>query len=168
MKRRVHILVLLEVKQSVLQKIIRFPELIVEILLRPIADFCVVELSPPCQLIRPRIEQHHSVALDLRLEVMRFGKCVVKVLDSVVYELRMRMKRPVLVLEKAILDFFVQRVLHRSDRFAGEDYDVVVAHVVSRRSELYALVVIHVFVLGVTAEQHDHFDLLDLFKNKRG
>ncbi len=96
---------------------------------------------------------------------MGFLDGIIKVLDPVVNELRVSMKRPVLVLEKTILDFFIKRILRGPDRLAGEDYDIVIAHVVCRRPELNALVVIHIAVLRVTAEQNDHFDLLDLLKN---
>jgi len=54
----------------------------------------------------------------------------------------------------------------RHDRLASENYDIIIAHVVSRRAKLDTLVVVDVFVLGVAAEQDDHFDLLYMFANQ--
>ena len=78
---------------------------------------------------------------------------MVEVVDTVVDELRMGVERAVLVLEEAILDLFVQRILHRSDRLARHDRDVVIAHVVGRCAELDALVVVDVAVLRIAANR---------------
>lgn len=142
------------------------PEFIVVIFLRSFLDLLKIELLAPCQLIRSRIEENYSVALDLRLEVVGFRQGMVEVVDTVVDELRMGVERSVLVLEEAILDLFVQRILHRSDRLARHDRDVVIAHVVGRCAELDALVVVDVAVLRIAAEQDHHLDLFDLLADQ--
>lgn len=54
------------------------------------------------------------------------------------------MKLSVFILKKAVFDLRVERILNRADLLAGQNEQVVIAHVVGRRAELDALVIIDV------------------------
>ena len=97
---------------------------------------------------------------------MGFRKSVVEIVDAVIDELRMRMERPVFVFEKPIRDFLVKGILHGTDGLAGQDQDVVVAHVVGRYAELYPLVVIDILVFSIASEQHDHAHVFDMLADQ--
>ena len=84
-------------------------ELVIEIFLCPILNLCIVELAAARQLICAGIKQNHSVALNLRFEIVCLGECIVKFVDAIVDELRVSVERPILVLEKSVLDLLVQR-----------------------------------------------------------
>ena len=99
---------------------------------------------------------------------MSFRESVVEVIDTVVDELRMGVKRPIFVLEKLVFYLFIQRRFDSTYRLACQNGDVVVAHVISRRAELYSLIVVDVFVLGIAAEKNNHLHLFDLLADKRG
>ena len=132
------------------------PEFIVVIFLRSFLDLLKIELLAPCQLIRSRIEENYSVALDLRLEVVGFRQGMVEVVDTVVDELRMGVKRPIFFFFLLVFYLFIQRRFDSTYRLACQNGDVVVAHVISRRAELYSLIVVDVFVLGIAAEKNNH------------
>lgn len=50
--------------------------------------------------------------------------------------------------QKAVFDLRVERILNRADLLAGQNEQVVIAHVVGRRAELDALVIIDVLVFA--------------------
>ena len=87
---------------------------------------------------------------------------MIELVDSVVDELGVCMKRSVFILKKAVFDLRVERILNRADLLAGQNEQVVIAHVVGRRAELDALVIIDVLVFCVTAEQNDHAHILNV------
>ena len=112
----------------------RSRKFIVKIFLCPFPDLCKIEFAPPRQFILSRIVEQDAVAFDLRFEIVRLGQRMIELVDSVVDELGVCMKRSVFILEKAVFDFRVERILNRADLLAGQNEQVVVAQILLTRS----------------------------------
>ena len=138
----------------------------IKIFLSSLLNLHKIEFAPPRQFVLPRIIEQDAVAFDLRFEIVRLGQRMIELVDSVVDELGVRMKRSVFILEKAVFDLRVERILNRADLLAGQNEQVVIAHVVGRCAELDALVVVDVAVLRIAAEQDHHLDLFDLLADQ--
>ena len=121
----------------------------IKIFLSSLLNLHKIEFAPPRQFVLPRIIEQDAVAFDLRFEIVRLGQRMIELVDSVVDELGVRMKRSVFILEKAVFDLRVERILNRADLLAGQNEQVVIAHVVGRRAELDALVVIDLSLIHI-------------------
>ena len=84
-----------------------------KIFLSSLLNLHKIEFAPPRQFVLPRIIEHDAVAFDLRFEIVRLGQRMIELVDSVVDELGVRMKRSVFILEKAVFDLRVERNVER-------------------------------------------------------